>query len=92
MNPAEMIVAIVFIVMIANVLKARYKAKHGILQDEYGNERIAKGARSADTDEAARLRDEVRSLKERVQVLERVITDQRQTSDLSLEIEKLRDR
>lgn len=89
MNPFEMVIGIILIVTIGNVLKARYKAKHGILEDEDGNERLAK---PADTAEAARLRDEVRGLKERVQVLERVITDQRQTSDLSLEIEKLRDR
>ncbi len=89
MNPFEMVIGIVLIVMIANVLKARYKAQHGILEDEDGNERLAK---PADTAEAARLREDVRGLKERVQVLERVITDQRQTSDLSIEIEKLRDR
>ncbi|WP_430388781.1 hypothetical protein [Blastomonas fulva] len=89
MNPFEMVIGIVLIVMIGNVLKARYKAKHGILEDEDGNERLAQ---PADTAEAARLREDVRGLKERVQVLERVITDQRQTSDLSLEIEKLRDR
>lgn len=88
MNPFEMVIGIVLIVMIANVLKARYKAQHGIIEDEDGNERIA----VRDDPNAARLRDEVRALKERVQVLERVITDQRQTSDLSLEIEKLRDR
>lgn len=81
MNPFEMVIGIVLIVMVANVLKARYKAKHGILEDEHGNERLAKPGVSA---ESARLRDEVRGLKERVQVLERVITDQRQTSDLSL--------
>lgn len=89
MNPFEMVIGIVLIVMVANVMKARYKAKHGILEDEHGNEQLA---RPADTGEPSRLREEVRSLKERVQVLERVITDQRQTSDLSLEIEKLRDR
>ena len=89
MNPFEMVIGIILIVTIGNVLKARYKAKHGILEDEHGNEKLA---RPADTAEAARLREEVRGLKERVQVLERVITDQRQTSDLSLEIEKLRDR
>lgn len=89
MNPFEMVIGIVLIVMVANVLKARYKAQHGIIEDEGGNERLA---RPADTAEAARLREEVLGLKERVQVLERVITDQRQTSDLSLEIEKLRDR
>lgn len=89
MNFAEMVIGIILIVTIGNVLKARYKAKHGILEDEHGNERLAQ---PTDSDEAARLRREVSALKERVQVLERVITDQRQTSDLSLEIEKLRDR
>lgn len=88
-NPFSMVVAIVFMVMVATVLKARYKAQHGILGDRGGN---ARHARSTDSGEALRLHEEVRSLKERVQVLERVITDQRQTSDLSLEIEKLRDR
>lgn len=87
-NPFSMVVAIVFMVMVATVMKARYKAQHGIVEDVHGNQRIA----AQDTADAARLRDEVRSLKDRVQVLERVITDQRQTSDLSLEIEKLRDR
>lgn len=88
MNPFEMVIGIVLIVMVANVLKARYRAKHGILEDGTGKETLA----VRDSGEASRLREEVRSLKERVQVLERVITDQRQTSDLSFEIEKLRDR
>ncbi len=88
-NPFSMVVAIVFIVMIASVMKARYRAKHGILEDGTGRETLA---RPADNGETMRLREDVRALKERVQVLERVITDQRQTSDLSLEIEKLRDR
>ncbi|WP_447415024.1 hypothetical protein, partial [Clostridium perfringens] len=39
-----------------------------------------------------RLREEVRSLKERVQVLERVITDNRSSIDLDREIDRLRDR
>jgi hypothetical protein len=88
-NPFSMVVAIVFIVMIANVLKARYKAQHGIVEDAMGNQ---KRTTLADNAETQRLREDVRALKERVQVLERVITDQRQTSELSLEIEKLRDR
>lgn len=87
-NPFSMVVAIVFMVMVATVLKARYKAQQGIIEDVHGNQRIA----AQDTAETARLREDVRTLKERVQVLERVITDQRQTSDLSSEIEKLRDR
>lgn len=88
MNPLEMVVAIVAIVMVASVLKARY----GIHKDKDGIERYH-GADPAAAAEAARLRDEVRSLKERVQVLERVITDN-ETSSLRLdrEIEQLRDK
>jgi hypothetical protein len=37
-------------------------------------------------------RDEIRQLKERIQVLERVITDERKSLDLDREIERLRDR
>ena len=88
MDPFSMVVAIVGIVMVASVLKARY----GIHKDKDGNERYH-GADPAAAAEAARLRDEVRSLKERVQVLERVITDS-ETSSLRLdrEIEQLRDK
>ena len=38
------------------------------------------------------LRDEVKQLKERIHVLERVITDNRSSIDLDREIERLRDR
>ena len=45
-----------------------------------------------DAAEAARAQDEVRQLKERIQVLERVITDNHGSDDLDREIERLRDR
>jgi uncharacterized protein YlxW (UPF0749 family) len=77
MNPFEMVVAIVFIVMVASVLKARVR-------------QTAQGS-PADDAEAARARDEVRQLKERIAVLERVITDQHSPSALDREIERLRD-
>ena len=77
MGPFEMVVAIVLIVTIGKIYSNRHKNHHS----EEGNE---------DRIEAGRLRQEVHQLKERVQVLERVITDQRESSDLSLEIEKLR--
>lgn len=88
MDPFSMVVAIVGIVMVASVIKARY----GIHKGKDGIERYH-GADPAAAAEAARLRDEVRSLKERVQVLERVITDN-ETSSLRLdrEIEQLRDK
>ena len=89
MNPFEMVVAIIVIVTIGGVLKARY----GIHKDKDGNE-IYRGGNDAAADvEKARLRDEVRSLKERVQVLERVITDTNDSSArLDREIESLRDK
>jgi hypothetical protein len=83
-NPFQMVVAIVAIVMIANVLKARYRARHGIIADENGNER------TAINQDAARLRDEVKILKDRIAVLERLATDENGPKALEREIEKLR--
>jgi hypothetical protein len=80
MNPFEMVVLIVAIVAIAGVLKARY----GIRKDAEGNEVFA------DTAETERLRDEVKTLKERIVVLERIVTDRNHLLDQ--EIEQLRDR
>lgn len=84
MNPFEMVVAIIVVVTIGSVLKARY----GVHKDKHGNEFRADPQAGIDN---ARLRDEVRSLKERVQVLERVITDNNSSLRLDAEIEKLRD-
>lgn len=78
MGWAEMVVAIVAIVMIAGVLKARYDR-----QDR---------ADPAEDADARRARDEVRQLKERIAVLERVITDTNSASNLDREIDKLRER
>lgn len=76
---AFMVVAIVMIVSISRVAKARDRA-------------MLSGPPAADTADAARMRDEMQRLKERVQVLERVITDGRSSMDLHGEIERLRDR
>ena len=62
MNPFEMVVLIVAIAMIGSVLKARY----GVTKDRDGNEVVNR----TDPD-AARLRDEVKMLKDRIAVLER---------------------
>jgi uncharacterized protein YlxW (UPF0749 family) len=85
MNPFEMVVMIIAIVMITSVIKTRIRAKHGISEDRHGNEIVA----SADPD-AARLRDEVKGLKERIAVLERLATDDNGARALDREIEKLR--
>ena len=88
MNPFEMVVAIVVIATIGSVLKARY----GIHKDKHGNEVYRGGAADTVTAaENARLKDELRAIKERVQVLERVVTDTEGSVRLDREIESLRD-
>jgi hypothetical protein len=87
MNPFEMVIGIVLIVTIGSVIRA----KMGVRKDMWGNEQSAAGNDAATAAEARRLETEVRTLKERIQVLERVITDNHSTSSLDREIEKLRD-
>ncbi len=78
MNPFEMVVLIVAIVMIAGVLKSRHSG--------HRRRGVAEGGDDA---EARRLREEVKQLKERIHVLERITTDRE--NSLSREIEELRD-
>ena len=80
MNPFEMVVLIVAMVMIAGVIKARY----GIMQDANGND-VAMNKGDID-----QLHADMAALKDRVAVLERLATDG--SSELEREIEKLRDR
>ncbi|MBX3592835.1 hypothetical protein [Sphingomonas sp.] len=85
MNPFEFVLGIILIVSIASIVRA----KMGIGRDRHGNEyRLNSEASDA---EARRLQEEVRTLKDRIAVLERVITDNHSSSDLDREIEKLRD-
>lgn len=81
MNPFEMVVAIIIVVTIGKVLQSRFR---------YGQQ--AHQADPAEALESRQLRGEVQALKERIQVLERVITDTHSSSDLDREIERLRDR
>ena len=78
MNPFEMVVAIIIVITIGRVLQTRFQARDA--------------AQPAIDPDAHRLQDEVRQLKERIAVLERVITDNHSSSDLDREIERLRDR
>lgn len=87
MNPFEMVIGIILIVTIGNVLKARY----GIRKDRHGNEYATQADDAAANAENQRLRGELGSLKERIAVLERVITDNEGSLRLDREIEKLRD-
>ena len=82
-NGETMVVLLVLIAVVGGIVKQRYKA---------GQDWRGQAPNQPDGPEAARLRDDVRQLRERVQVLERVITDNRRSTDLDDEIERLRDR
>ena len=84
MNPFEMVIGIVLIVTIGRIIQAKY-----------GHQRRRGGAGAdniAETAEARRLREEVRTLKERIAVLERLATDDAGPRALEREIEALRSR
>ena len=78
MNPFEMVAIIVVAVMIASVLRAKYSHRR---RDD--------GAEPRESAEALRLREEVKQLKERIHVLERIATDRENT--LARQIDELRD-
>lgn len=81
MNPFEMVVLIVAIGAIASIARAKY----GIVRNAKGDETPI---RDPDAD---RMRDELRALKERVAVLERIATDAHSRgSELEREIDALR--
>ena len=79
MNPFEMVAIIVVAVMIASVLRAKYghRGRNGEIAPR-------------DEAENIRLRDEVKELKERLKVLERITVEKE--NSLAREIEQLRDR
>lgn len=85
MDWAFMVVMIVAIVTVGNIVRARM----GIRKDGRGHDYVAHDP--AASAEARRLEQEVRTLKDRIAVLERVITDNHSSVSLDREIEKLRD-
>ena len=89
MNGPEMVVLIVLITAIASVVRARY----GIVRTGRGKEEVFVGNRHNDA-ENERLRGEVHQLKDRIAVLERIVTDGDRNRGLALEreIEALRDK
>jgi hypothetical protein len=82
-------VIIVAISAIASVMRAR----HGVVRTGRGREEVYVGNRHDDV-ENERLRGEVRQLKDRIAVLERIVTDGDRNRGLALEreIEALRDK
>jgi hypothetical protein len=79
MNPFEFVIAIIFLTGIFSLLRHRMNIRHRWEQPEV-----------VDSQETLRLRDEVKELKERLKVLERITVDKE--NSLAKEIESLRDR
>jgi uncharacterized protein YlxW (UPF0749 family) len=77
-----MVVMIVAIVMIASIVKARYGYSR--------HRRSDRPLQAEDNAETLRLREEVKQLKERLHVLERIAVEKE--NSLAKEIESLRDR
>jgi len=82
-EPFTMVVLIVLIVTVAGLIRA----KLGIRRDNKGNEYSVRDR--ADDVETQRLREEVKQLKERLHVLERITVEKE--NSLEREIERLRD-
>lgn len=79
MNPFEFVLALIAIITIGRVVQQVLKSR-------------AHGHGGHDRPETLQAFEEVRQLKERIQVLERVITDNHGSRRLDDEIERLRDR
>lgn len=88
MNPFEFVIAIVLIVTIGKVIQS--KRAHRDRDVGGHSERHHAVGGGADPVETQRLRDEVKQLKERIHVLERIAVEKEDT--LSRQIEELRDR
>jgi hypothetical protein len=84
MNQFEMVAIIVVAVMMASVLRARYGYSR---RHRRGEESMVSAQDQAET---LRLREEVKALKDRIHVLERIAVEKEDT--LSRQIEELRDR
>jgi len=82
MSRELMVVLIVAIAMIAGIVRARYRYAHRDMKREHES-RLGAG-------ETRRLLDEVRQLRERVSVLERITVEKE--NSLERQIEELRDR
>jgi cell fate (sporulation/competence/biofilm development) regulator YlbF (YheA/YmcA/DUF963 family) len=88
MGPFEMVVAIILIITVGKIVQTKQKAKHGIVEDQdfmgTKTHRLLNGA------ETQKMQDEIKALKERIQVLERIATDNNNANDLNRQIEELR--
>ena len=90
MGPFEMVVAIIAIITIGRIIQTKQKAKHGIVEDQdFMGTKTHRLLNNADTQQ---MQDEIRALKERIQVLERIATDNNSANDINRQIEELRSR
>ena len=89
-DPFTMVVAIIAIITIGKVISNRQKAKYGIIEDQ--DMMGSKTQRLISNADTQAMQKEIRELKERIQVLERIATDNSRATDVSREIEALRHR
>jgi hypothetical protein len=87
MNPFEMVVIIVVVVTVGSIVRAML----GVRKDHKGNEFFDRGRAGDDRliEEIRRLRDEVKALKERQAVIERITVEKE--NSLEREFDRLRD-
>ncbi|MDY7098886.1 MAG: hypothetical protein SXU28_12170 [Pseudomonadota bacterium] len=88
-------VIIVAIGVLGGVLRARYNAQAGIVEDMHGNQTIAPPEDRNRIAKDPEAQAEIAALKDRIAVLERIATDnnssaRRQSNDIAAEIEALR--
>ena len=85
MNPFEFVIAILVIVFTFRIISHRMGIRTG-MDRRWANQQLQAG----DPHETERLRDDVKELKERIKVLERITVEKE--NSLAKEIESLRDR
>lgn len=89
-DPFTMVVAIIAIITFGKIISNKQKAKYGIIEDQdmLGN----KTQRLIGNADTKAMQNEIAELKERIQVLERIATENTSAIDVSRQIEALRDR
>ena len=86
MNPFEFVLMVLIITGVFSIVRHR----RGLPAHPFGRRWNNSVGTPVETHETMRLRDEVRDLKERIKVLERIAVDKE--NSLAKEIESLRDR
>ena len=90
MNPFEFVITIIVITGIFSIIRARMGIGGGPFGRIGRHDRADRFGPQEDSQENLRLREEVRELKERLKVLERITVEKE--NSLAKEIESLRDR